>query len=201
MMRAVFSRAAAPARPLLLLPRPCLRLHPRPLRFSTGASPVGTESLSQRLKRLLRENGKVALIVYFALSAIDLGLTFFAVYSFGAEHVRDAEDWVLARMNWKRREEPAPTDSALVKVKDRVGAWAEKKQLEHERAKLEAQHQSKKDAMWTSLLLAYTIHKTALLPVRIGLTAAITPRTVRFVASLIRSSSLIGGRQIPSSTA
>jgi hypothetical protein len=111
------------------------------------------------------------------VTVVDLGLTFCAVYSFGAEHVRDAEDWILKRMNWRRKEEEQET--ALNKVKDKVGAWAEKKQLAHEKAKQDMQNQSKKDAIWTSLILAYTIHKTILLPVRIAITAAVTPATVR----------------------
>ena len=171
----------------------------------SSASTNQNESLTQKLRRLLRENGKVALGVYLGLSAIDFSLTFLAIYALGAEHVKDAEDWVLKHLHWKRKEELAVDyESAsqlqqegggvVDRVKDRVGAWAEKKQAALEEKKLRqielAQQQGSDtrkssgemgSALWTTAVLAYAIHKTALLPFRIGVTAAVTPAVVRWV--------------------
>ena len=38
-------------------------------------------------------------------------------------------------------------------------------------------------AMWAEVALAYALHKTALLPVRAGLTVAVTPRLVGWLAA------------------
>lgn len=159
--------------------RPTLRPHYARLargqspRYSTAA--VEDSSFSSRLRRLLRENGKVALGVYLGLSLVDFSLTFLAVYSLGAEHVHAAEDWVLRNLDWRRKK-----DSEVVR---KVGEWAEKKQLQQLERQEQAQDKAAGSALWTTALLAYTIHKTALLPFRVGVTAAVTPAVVRCVCS------------------
>ena len=139
------------------------------VRYSTTSAPPPVDSsLTSRLRRLSRENGKVALGVYLGLSLVDFGVTFLAVYSLGAEHVHQAEDWVLRQLDWRRKKEG--------EVVRKVGEWAEKKQAQQAEA---AQDKVAGSALWTTALLAYTIHKTLLLPFRIGVTAAVTPAVVR----------------------
>jgi len=119
----------------------------------------------------------------------------------GADRVRDAEDWVLEKLEWRRKDgEPGKVKLA---VKNRVGDWKSHKAGHDHDAGAKAStpsaepsspvplpaaldpasaSASKKDgygALATTAVLAYAIHKTVLLPVRIGLTVAITPRVVR----------------------
>ena len=44
-------------------------------------------------------------------------------------------------------------------------------------------HGGGSEGIWAMVVLAYTIHKTLFLPVRVGLTAAVTPRLVGWLRS------------------
>ncbi|KAI7882596.1 hypothetical protein K492DRAFT_127526 [Lichtheimia hyalospora FSU 10163] len=105
----------------------------------------------------MKKYGPVGAGVYVALSVVDLSLTMGVISVTGADRVKKAEDWILQH------------------VKGMVG-------MKHERDPEQvttATHE--KEPSWTSLfLVAYGIHKTVLLPVRISLTAAITPSVARY---------------------
>lgn len=137
------------------------------------------QSRTQRLKALFRKHGWTALAVYLALSAIDFGLTFALIYAVGADRVRQAEDWVLDTLGWRRK------DGEPGKFKKAVDDW--KEQHPRKRSKKDSTEalevtttsvsppSTKADdsgysAMATTAALAYVIHKTALLPVRVGIT-------------------------------
>lgn len=120
----VFTPARAARRPALQLARPAPRrtfTRFRILRDSAEAAKsaaaragegaaAGAEaqsraprSLSERLKHLFKTQGWPALVVYLALSAVDFGLTFLLIYAIGADRVREAEDWVLDKLAWRRK--------------------------------------------------------------------------------------------------
>lgn len=140
------------------------------------------------MKLLLREHGKAALVVYLGLSLVDFGLLFGLIFAVGADSVRQAEDWVLERLDWRRRDAERPSG-----VKGAVGDWAHAHLsttkgdgLDVERAvagERDSAHRGEMgSALWTTALLAYTIHKTLFLPIRIGATAWLTPPIVRCAA-------------------
>lgn len=162
--------------------------------------------LTQKLKYLFRKHGWTALAVYLLLSAIDFGLCFVVIYAVGADRVREAEDWVLDQLKWKRtRDAVVPGEEgrlsrAIHEIKEfkdqhsrhRVTGPDAHPTPEAAEAAAEGKDaatvaaidkQSKKDysALATTAILAYAIHKTALLPFRLGVTFAITPRVVRML--------------------
>ncbi|BGP32885.1 DUF1279 super [Rhodotorula toruloides] len=164
--------------------------------------------LTQKIKYLFRKHGWTALAVYLLLSAIDFGLCFVVIYAVGADRVREAEDWVLDQLKWKRSPEAAvPGEEGrlsrayheIKEFKDQHTRHRVKGPEAHptpEAAQAAAEgkdaatvaavdKKSKKDysALATTAILAYAIHKTALLPFRVGVTFAITPKVVRMLQS------------------
>ncbi|KIY64088.1 hypothetical protein CYLTODRAFT_425523 [Cylindrobasidium torrendii FP15055 ss-10] len=193
----VFGRAAAPVlpltRPLTNTARaPPLRLFstsPR-LRSSSPNSHSHSRSrsdgdpssdlppnasLSTRLKHLIKSYGWYALGVYIALSTIDFGVAFALINVVGAEHV--------AKLAASAKHAVAPLFALAHPLMAAVGLGgsdgvgggrpAEPGTEEIERAGNEG--------LYAMLLLAYTVHKTLFLPIRVGLTAAVTPRLVRWL--------------------
>ncbi|GAA5939191.1 hypothetical protein JCM1841_003172 [Sporobolomyces salmonicolor] len=171
--------------------------------------PADTSSLpvTQRLKILFRTHGWSALAIYLLLSAVDFGLTFLLIYAVGADRVRDAEDWVLDTLGWRRKHaEAAGAGAGAGEEKGRLRQAVDrfngaKERLEGQKApEVRPERDQPVEAMApvapaaqkreaekgysayaTTAVLAYAIHKTALLPVRVGITVAITPKVVRML--------------------
>jgi len=92
-------------------------------------------------------------------SAVDFGVAFVGINLVGADHV--------SRL--------AST------VKELVAGFIHSKPPEPGRDELESTTRAGsggQEGLYAMLVLAYTIHKTLFLPVRVGLTAAFTPRLV-----------------------
>ncbi|BGP17019.1 hypothetical protein JCM10213_000346 [Rhodosporidiobolus nylandii] len=165
----------------------------------------GEAPLSQRIKALFRKHGWTALVIYLLLSALDFGAIFLLICAVGADRVREAEDWVLRELGWSRKgvdgEEQGRIRAAVEKWKNRHGKAVERtvgvsqeKMVEGGEAheSVEASVVAPTDvarkaeekgysAYATTAVLAYAIHKTALLPFRVGVTVAITPKVVRML--------------------
>ncbi|GAA5901270.1 hypothetical protein JCM6882_007731 [Rhodosporidiobolus microsporus] len=167
--------------------------------------------LTQRIKALFRKHGWTALVIYLLLSAVDFALAFLLVYSVGADRVREAEDYVLDKLGWKRKD---GEDKPPGKIKQAVEGWkarhgrgaaavdkpagvSEQELIgggeahapveasvvpAAEMKKAEAEEKGY-SAYATTAVLAYAIHKTVLLPLRVGITVAITPKVVRLLQS------------------
>jgi len=120
-------------------------------------------SLSQRLKHLIKSYGWYALGVYVALSALDFGVAFLGVNLLGAEYV----------------------SHVAASVKGMVADALHSLPAEPGRDEIESIHNTQtkvgQEGLYAMLVLAYTIHKTLFLPVRVGLTAAFTPRLVAWL--------------------
>lgn len=116
------------------------------------------------------------------MSLLDFSFVFLLVSAIGADRVRDAEDWVLDALEWRRKDgEPGKIQRAIT---HKVDDW--KHREHHDEAVVPApavREPSKYGAVATTAVLAYAIHKTLLLPVRVGITVAITPRVVRLLQS------------------
>ena len=129
--------------------------------FSHGLPP--NASLSQRLKHLIKSYGWYALGVYVILSTLDFTVAFAAVNILGAEHV----------------------SKVVSEVKEYFGQVIHSTPPEPGREEMDpaASHTSSggHEGLVAMLVLAYTIHKTIFLPVRVGLTAAVTPKLVHWL--------------------
>ncbi|KAI8993782.1 hypothetical protein BD414DRAFT_480428 [Trametes punicea] len=120
-------------------------------------------SLSQRLKHLIKTYGWYALGVYIILSTLDFSIAFAAVNILGAEYVSkisaDVKEYFAGLIH---STPPEPGREEMDRAANQADAGG------HE-------------GLMAMILLAYTIHKTLFLPFRVGLTAAITPKLVRWL--------------------
>jgi hypothetical protein len=116
------------------------------------------EPKPSKLKELTKKYGAVGILVYLGVGCVDLGVTFGIIQIAGLDKVKALEKGVLDIVystgeKFGISKKPA-TDDILIK---------------------EDEHPS----LASVFILAYGIHKTLLLPVRLGVTAAITPAIVR----------------------
>ncbi|KAJ6499438.1 hypothetical protein C8R45DRAFT_821149 [Mycena sanguinolenta] len=128
---------------------------PPPPESSSSLPPDATRY--QRLKHLFKTYGWYALGMYLCLSVIDFGIAFSLVNIIGAEYVErvtsSAKEFALGLVHSKP---PEPGRDELDPAPARGG---------HE-------------GLMAMIILAYTVHKTLFLPVRVGLTAYLTPTLV-----------------------
>ncbi|ORY10898.1 hypothetical protein BCR34DRAFT_338969 [Clohesyomyces aquaticus] len=138
-------------------------------------SPEPAPSLAQRLRKLSREYGWSALGVYLAIGALDLPVSFVLVRMLGAERIGHYEHIIVeAFRNVVRMAFPdfGKHEAEAVEIAaDNVEAITEKKEENGEAS------------IWTQLALAYAIHKSVFIFVRVPLTAAITPKVVKTLRS------------------
>jgi hypothetical protein len=121
-------------------------------------APPPKASLRERLKFLTRRYGWWALGVYLAASSVDFSLTFLAIHLLGADHIRSLEAQVRSSLGLEQRHDDPDSQ--------------------------DGKKQSGSSTIWTEAVLAYTIHKTLLLPVRVAFTAAVTPSFVKWLVKM-----------------
>lgn len=122
-------------------------------------APPPKASFRERLKFLTRRYGWWALGVYLAASTVDFSLTFLAIHLLGADHIRSLEASLRKSIGLEQRHDD-PSDSDTTNSK------------------------GGSSTIWTEAVLAYTIHKTLLLPVRVAFTAAVTPSFVKWLVKM-----------------
>ena len=168
---------------------------------NTSSSQKESGSLSERLRKLSREYGWAALGVYLTLSALDFPICFAAVQLLGVERIGHFEHVVVESVKdkfssvWPKavtgsveEHEVGEEDNNLVKT--------DKPNLE-EASKFspsialhpiiigkhpylgQSLQWTTSLGIWTQLALAYAIHKTVFIFVRVPLTAAVTPKVVQ----------------------
>ncbi|KAI0727967.1 hypothetical protein C8Q72DRAFT_419623 [Fomitopsis betulina] len=122
-------------------------------------------SLSQKLKHLIKAYGWYALGMYIILSVLDFSVAFAGINVIGAEHVSRVtsavKDYVSSLIH-SRPPEPGREEMESMASHAQGGSGGQ-------------------EGLWAMLLLAYTVHKTLFLPVRVGLTATLTPRVVHWL--------------------
>ncbi|KIJ67673.1 hypothetical protein HYDPIDRAFT_173482 [Hydnomerulius pinastri MD-312] len=129
---------------------------PRPTDSGSSLPPDAT--MSQRLKHLIKSYGWYALGVYLVLSALDFTVAFAGINLIGAEQVSHVAAYVKeAALGLLNNKPPEPGREEVESTAGGAGS---------------------QEGLYAMLVLAYTIHKTLFLPVRVGLTAAFTPRIV-----------------------
>lgn len=143
--------------------------------------PPPSPGIAGKLKDLMTKYGRHALAVYLALSAVDLGLTFLCVHLVGADKIEWVKDyavaqWRVARYGADQAREMRALEVEEQRLKDAEDAAGGKVAEGGKKKKGNA-------ILWAEFALAYGIHKTLLLPVRVGATAAVTPRLVHWLTA------------------
>src|SRR6266702_1773781 len=154
------------SRPLRISPfRP---IHSTSARLSASArSPDAKEppTLSQRLTELIKSDGWYAVGVYACVSAADSVVAFIGVHLLGADYVSSvaasAKTWLYSLVYSRP---PEPGRDEIEEVSKIVATGGQ-------------------EGLYAMFLLAFAVHKTLFLPVRIGVTAAFTPRFVKWLRS------------------
>ncbi|KAG6857258.1 hypothetical protein H0H87_007091 [Tephrocybe sp. NHM501043] len=122
-------------------------------------------TLSQRLKHLIKSYGWYALGVYLIIGAIDFCVAFAGINLLGAEYVSEVatnvKQMIAGVLN---SHPPEPGRDEMDNSGTRPG-------------------QGGHEGLYAMAVLAYTIHKTLFLPVRVGFTAAFTPKLVGWLRS------------------
>jgi len=139
----------------------------------------------------MKRYGWAAVVVYLLFSVLDFGLTFFVINLIGAEHVRRGTDYLLDLLVYGKaatstRAGDIPEGSGILGF---LKEWREKHKKDADDAENAAEAEADRKSgspsgassgnLWATAVLAYTIHKTLLLPVRLGATAAATPAIVK----------------------
>ncbi|KAF8444505.1 hypothetical protein L210DRAFT_3475245 [Boletus edulis BED1] len=114
-------------------------------------------TVSQRLKHLVKSYGWYALGIYLVFSALDFTVAFVGIKLLGAEQVSQAAAYVKQVV---------------------IGFLYSTPTEGREEIEGPAAGNGGQEGLFAMLALAYTIHKTVFLPVRVGLTATLTPRIV-----------------------
>ncbi|CEP19345.1 hypothetical protein [Parasitella parasitica] len=130
------------------------------------AAKVKAEPKASKLKELTKKYGAVGIIVYLGVGCVDLGITLGTIQLVGLDKVKALEKGVL---------------DVVYNTGEKFGIKRKEKVLvasEENEVKVDADINDT-PSFASVLILAYGIHKTLLLPVRIGITAAITPAIVR----------------------
>lgn len=184
-LRALVPRVSAPLLPvtgirpgaLTHAPRsgPRIRLFSHsPARLTTSPPPLSQQdprtslpkdaTFSQRLKHLIKSYGWYALGMYAILGVLDFGVAFLGIQLIGADHVARfaglVKDAIAGILHSK------PAEPGMDEVDHTNGGHAA------------AGH----EGLYAMIVLAYTVHKTLFLPLRVGLTAALTPRLVGWLS-------------------
>ncbi|KIR38610.1 peptide alpha-N-acetyltransferase [Cryptococcus deuterogattii 99/473] len=137
------------------------------------------KSAYAKFKALSRKYGSWAIGMYFFLSTIDFSLCFLLVHSLGAERIEPLMD---SAKEFYRSKRYGVEEAERMRIED------EKEREEEMAAEKKDGKQGKSGSgwfgktFWAEAVLAYTIHKTALLPFRAGLTVAWTPKFVGWLA-------------------
>jgi hypothetical protein len=111
----------------------------------------------------MKKYGWYAVGVYFVVSVADFAIAFAGINLLGADYVSSvaasAKAWVLGLVYSR------PLEPGREEMEDVSGNVTRHGQ----------------EGLYAMLVLAYTVHKTLFLPVRIGFTAAYTPRIVNWL--------------------
>lgn len=174
--------------------------------------PPKKASIRERLRFLTRRYGWWALGVYLLASAVDFSLVFAAIHLLGADHIRELEDRFRDYVGMGKREMedhevavwPVPVTTPVEGSPEqrREGGLmnnqnAAKEALLHQGKSVSEERENgisdkgrsaskppRSSNIWAEVVLAYTIHKTLLLPFRVGITAAVTPSFVKYMVRM-----------------
>lgn len=135
---------------------------------SSSATVSSPAAKPGKLRELLRKYGVTGVAVYFGISAIDLGITFLAIQAGGADSVKKVEDWMVDKFGrfglFGQKHDSAGQEESGSDILNEMVATTKR---------------GEKPSFASILIIAYGIHKTIMLPFRVGATAMVTPWMVR----------------------
>lgn len=144
------------------------RLFPRIIRLQSTTPPPKATGM----KSLVKEYGYSALGIYFVLSMFDLPLCYAIVHSVGKEKIQLYENKVKRYFGFGKSDEELQRMQEILKIQEEN----------------ENKNDPKKNSdgmfswfSWTELAIAYGIHKSVFIFIRVPLTAAVTPWVVRLL--------------------
>lgn len=189
---------SAVAAPALHLARAQYSTSSAPPSASTAAPPPEPEedeakprTIKERLKFLSKRYGWWALFMYMLLSTVDLSATFLLVHGLGADHIRRLEHSLRTAIGWEKDEQDEQNVAeqmgavthylGLEGGADEPGAANNAPARQVAAVAIPASGSGSNASLWAEFVLAYTIHKTLLLPIRVMATAAILPSFVRLM--------------------
>nr|POE85509.1 uncharacterized protein CFP56_43825 [Quercus suber] len=184
---------SGPVRPIARNSRPTVIGRLGRSRYNSTDGPVrqkiqkhAPNGIKAKLKELSQKYGWAAVGVYLGLSALDFPFCFLAVRMLGAERVGQAEHFVVDRF-WQLVGLVTPSGSAQ-KVEESITPSEDAAVREGGDVAVETK-QGEGATIWTQLLLAYGVHKS-LIFFRVPLTAAVTPRIVKYLRARGRDRAL-----------
>lgn len=151
--------------------------------------PPAGGSAYARFKALSKKYGWWALGMYTFLSSIDFTLSFILVHAAGAERI---EPYIHSALQTYRRIRHGAEEAARLEQEQKDKAAAEDREEKDKLAAMTPEERAKykkagqgwgSKTLWAEIALAYAIHKTLLLPIRAGLTVAVTPKFVKWMAA------------------
>lgn len=148
------------------------RTHLLKPRFFSTANPATKKPTG--IKALVKEYGYSALGVYLFLSALDLPVCYLIVHAMGKEQIEQYENSVKQYFGYGKLDEELHAIQQVNKIEE-----------EHQDKITAAEEKSSMFSWfsWTEFAIAYGIHKSVFIFVRVPLTAAFTPSIVKILRS------------------
>lgn len=146
--------------------------------------PPKAQTISQKLKELFTKYGRYAFVMYWVLSAIDFSVAFLGVHLIGADRLLPIKDWVVEQ--WHKIRPPPEEERGIIDTATETAehvAHVVTDTVVSGKEAAERKASSGNSILWAEAALAYTIHKILFLPVRVGLTAAWTPKFVKWLTA------------------
>ena len=160
------------ALPGQILRTPMAAPRARLLRPRFFSSTVPTPKKPTGIKALVKEYGYSALGVYLFLSALDLPICYLIVHAMGKEEIERYENSVKQYFGYGKLDEELQQIQQINKIEeehqDKITAASEKSSMFSWFS-------------WTEFVIAYGIHKSVFIFVRVPLTAAFTPSIVKIL--------------------
>lgn len=165
MMFRISVRPVAIVRPVTLL-RPRNLRAPRMVRFQSTST---SKQQPKGLKALMKEYGYSALGVYLVLSVLDLPICYAMVHTAGREKIEYYENKVKQYFGYGKSDEELQRIQEINKIEEAK----EQQDAPQDESSLFSWFS------WTEFVIAYGIHKSVFIFVRVPLTAALTPTIVK----------------------
>lgn len=126
-----------------------------------------------KFRQLMQQYGATGVVVYLGIGVVDLAATYFTIQLVGADKVKQVERWVTDSFGrfglWSNKNKGEPDTTATT-----LGVGGVLGEME-----AEVPAEGEQPSFASMFILAYGIHKTIFLPVRLGVTAVVTPFVVR----------------------
>ncbi|KAI8093112.1 uncharacterized protein BX664DRAFT_328956 [Halteromyces radiatus] len=133
-----------------------------------------------KLKQLAKKYGPAGVLVYLGIGAVDLGFTFAAIQLLGSDKVKLLEKGIKDTYQETKERFGFKTTTTTVNKTEQHVETNDVSNNNNNNNNNKMDSTDDEQASLTSIfLLAYGIHKTLLLPVRLAITTAITPAVVR----------------------